>query len=73
VEIAVSASQPFSWQVKREGKVLADAASSLTFFDQLWLINFKLNPGVSLFGLGESSRKTGFRLRPGTTFTLWSR
>ncbi|KAI5072469.1 hypothetical protein GOP47_0012575 [Adiantum capillus-veneris] len=66
---------PFTFMVARSstGEVLFDSSSSnLTFKDQYLEISTLLLESAALYGLGESTRPKGFRLRPGQSYTLWA-
>jgi alpha-glucosidase (family GH31 glycosyl hydrolase) len=71
---------PFGFAVSRrsDGRTLFNTTSSgsfgnFVFADQYWELSTSLNEGDSLFGLGESTQSGGFKLVPGSTYTLWAR
>lgn len=73
---------PFGFAVSRRstGEVLFNSTppvgprsfSPLVFKDQYLEISTSLPASTSLYGLGESTRPSGFRLHPNETYTLWA-
>jgi alpha-D-xyloside xylohydrolase len=74
--------QPFGFAVQRRstGEVLFNSTppasgpsfSPLVFKDQYLEISTSLPSSTSLYGLGESTRPAGLRLKPNETYTLWA-
>jgi alpha-D-xyloside xylohydrolase len=86
-ELAVSYTRrPFGFAVTRisTGDVLFNSTppasgvsggflfNSLVFKDQYLEISTQLPSGASLYGLGESTRPDGLKLKPNNTYTLWA-
>eukprot|EP00803_Ostreobium_quekettii_P001737 evm.model.scf_239.2 EVM.evm.TU.scf_239.2 scf_239:64691-80252(-) len=67
---------PFGFTVSRKenGEVLFNTTGhSLFFKDQYVALTSSIPESAALYGLGETTRPTGLRLRPGTMTTMWNR
>ncbi|KAG0586204.1 hypothetical protein KC19_2G072100 [Ceratodon purpureus] len=75
--------EPFGFAVTRiaTGEVLFNSTppsdgtegfDPLVFKDQYIEVSTQLPSGASLYGLGESTRSDGLKLKPGRTYTLWT-
>ena len=66
---------PFTLTLARasDGAVLFSSSPALVFKDQyLELTHAALDPAGRLFGIGESTRRSGMHMKKGTTATLWA-
>ncbi|CAN0870707.1 Alpha-xylosidase 1 [Linum grandiflorum] len=72
---------PFSFTVTRKssgqtlfssGSEESDPFGTMVFKDQYLEISTKLPPEASLYGLGESTRPSGIKLRSGESYTLYT-